>query len=93
MLGFLKRNSSEFTEPSTLVTLYNSLVRPQLEYCSIVWNPVFNFHSLRIEKVQKNFTRYVYLKLVWQLERPCYSDEFLLRKPSIANDLDTMRSI
>ena len=53
MLGFLKGNSAEFSDPYTL----GSLVRPHLEYCAILWNPVYSSHCLRIEKVQKNFTR------------------------------------
>ena len=36
MLGFLKRNSSEFSDPYTLRFLYVSLVRPHLRYCDIL---------------------------------------------------------
>ena len=39
LLGFIKRNSSEFHDPTTLKSLYVSLVRPHLEYCSVIWNP------------------------------------------------------
>ena len=60
MLAFLKRNSSEFSDPYTLRSLYVSLVRPHLEYCAILWNPVYSSHCPRIERVQKNFTRYVF---------------------------------
>ena len=73
MLGFLKRNSSEFSDPYTLCSLYVSFVRPHLEYCAILWNPVYNSHCIRIEKVQKNFTRYVFHKLNWQIDRLSYS--------------------
>ena len=31
MLGFIQRNSSEFTDPTAIPCLYNSLVRPHLE--------------------------------------------------------------
>ena len=67
MLGFLKRNSSEFLDPYTLRSLYVSLVRSHLEHCAILWNPVHSSHCLRIKGVQKNFTRYVFYKLNWQI--------------------------
>ena len=35
MLGFLKRNSSEFSDPYTLRFFFVSLVRQDLEYCDI----------------------------------------------------------
>ena len=43
MLGFIQRNSSEFTDASSILCLYSSLVRPHLEYCSVIWNPIFLF--------------------------------------------------
>lgn len=73
MLGFLKRNTAEFSDPFTLKALYNALVRPHLEYCCIIWNPIFSSHSIRIERVQKNFTRYVFFKLNWQIVKPSYT--------------------
>ena len=72
MLGFLKRNSTEFTDINTLICLFNSLVRPHLEYCCIIWNPIFASHIFRLEKIQKNFTRYLFFKLGWNIERPDY---------------------
>ena len=63
MLGFMKRNSSEFSDPDTLRSLYVSLVRPHLEYCAILLNPVYSSRCLTIESIQKNFTRYVFYKL------------------------------
>ena len=41
MLGFLKRNTTEFSDPFTLKVLYNAFVRPYLEYCCIIWNPIY----------------------------------------------------
>ena len=38
--GFLKsHNCKDFTSMRVLKTLYMSLVRSNLEYCSLVWNP------------------------------------------------------
>lgn len=78
MLGFLKRNSRDFTDPYTLKTLFISLVRPHLEYCSIIWNPSYNLHSYRIERVQKSFTRFLFFKLNWRIETPSYKSRLLL---------------
>ena len=72
MLGFLKRNSSEFNDPYTLKALYNALVRPHLEYCCVIWNPTYNSHISRIESPEK-FYPICFFKLNWRMERPCYS--------------------
>ena len=40
MLGLVKR-TIEYRDPLVLVSLYKSLVRPHLEYCSPVWSPHF----------------------------------------------------
>lgn len=58
ILGFLKRNSSDFKDPYTLKSLFCSIVRPILEYSSVVWNPTTQNNINRIERVQKNFLRF-----------------------------------
>ena len=67
-LGFIKRNCKEFKNIFTLKTLYYSLVRPNFEYCCIIWNPTYNIEIFRIEKVSKNFTRYLFAKFNWNTE-------------------------
>ncbi|KAI8426450.1 hypothetical protein MSG28_005277 [Choristoneura fumiferana] len=62
MLGFVKRVAKNFKRPKTLETLYNTLVRSRLEYCSQVWNPSYQVHIDRLEKVQRSFTRYMAFK-------------------------------
>jgi hypothetical protein len=47
MLGFIRRLPFEFRDPSTLRSLYTSLVRPKLEYASCVWN---SFYDARVDK-------------------------------------------
>jgi hypothetical protein len=35
-----------------------SLVRPKLEYASCVWDPIYEVHSAKIERVQGKFIKY-----------------------------------
>lgn len=72
MLGFILRNSKDFRDPHTLKCLFFAFVRTNLEYCSIVWNPCYEVHSIRIEKIQKRFTRVAFRKLRWNIEMPTY---------------------
>ena len=37
-IGFLKRMTSKFRSPNTILTLYKSLTRPLLENCSTIWS-------------------------------------------------------
>lgn len=60
-LGFVTRNSDNF-QIATIVKLYNALVRPHVEYASIIWSPVAYSNSDMIEKVQKRFLRFLYLR-------------------------------
>lgn len=62
LLGFVIRNSCNFKNQSTLIMLYNSYVRSILEYSSLIWSPFYTTHKDKIEKIQKKFLRYLYLK-------------------------------
>lgn len=53
--GFINRQMKIFKQPSLTITIYNSIIRSILEYCSVVWNPGYQVHSDRIERVQKRF--------------------------------------
>ena len=56
-LGFLKRNIK--TKQSKVREMaYNTLVRPQLEYASPIWNPYTKSKILQIEKVQRRAARW-----------------------------------
>lgn len=66
MLGFLMRQAWNFNDPYALKSLYCSLVRPNLEYSMVVWNPVFAVHSARLESIQKKFLKFALRKIGWK---------------------------
>lgn len=55
LLGCLKRWTADFKDIRAILILYNSLVRSNLEYNSIIWCPYYNIHITRLEAVQDNF--------------------------------------
>jgi ribonucleases P/MRP protein subunit RPP40 len=57
-LGLIKR-SFVIRDKNSLLTLYNSTVRPILEYASPVWSPWKQKDIVRIERVQRRFTKLV----------------------------------
>ena len=56
MLGLVAR-TVKHRNISIMVHLYKSLVRPHLEYSASVWNPHYQKDKLKLEKVQRRFTR------------------------------------
>lgn len=58
----MTRITKEFTNFKCINLLYNALIRSQLEYCSVVWNPHHKIHINTIERVQKKYTRHIYYK-------------------------------
>lgn len=80
ILGFLKRFCNNFNDPYTLKTLYCSLIRSRLEYCSVVWNPAYEIASSRIESIQKQFLLYALRNLKWDpgYSIPSYENRLML---------------
>jgi hypothetical protein len=62
MLGFIKRNTSDFVTVRSFKILYCSLVRSLLDYAASVWDPQYGFHIDRIERVQKKFMHHIHFK-------------------------------
>lgn len=71
MLGFIFRCGKYFAKQSTMLTLYKSLVRSNLEYCSVIWNPFYGNSKDQIERVQRKFTRFFYFK--FKMVKPEYN--------------------
>ena len=57
-LAIIKRTISNLT-PEIFLPLYKALVRPLLEYCSPVWNPMLKKDKTEIEKVQRRATKLI----------------------------------
>lgn len=84
-LGFMKRWSKEFSDPSVTKQLYTSLVRCMLEYGSVVWDPSYTIHSNLLESVQKQFLLFCLRGRGWN-PRTLPSYEFrlnLIKLPSL----------
>uniref|UniRef100_A0A8D8XWU3 RNA-directed DNA polymerase from mobile element jockey n=1 Tax=Cacopsylla melanoneura TaxID=428564 RepID=A0A8D8XWU3_9HEMI len=61
-LGLILRHSKFFFDYDTIVTLYTALVRSKLEYACVIWAPTSDFLIKKIEKVQADFSRVLFLK-------------------------------
>ena len=57
-LGLIKKSFAVLDE-TTLPLLYNSLVRPHLEYGNLIWGPFLREQVIAVEKVQRRATKTV----------------------------------
>lgn len=94
VLGFIKRWAKEFTDPYVTKQLYISLVRPILEYGSIIWDPSYKVYIERIESVQKQFLLFCLRGLQWNpLNLPSYKSRLALIKLPTLKSRRTMLSV
>ena len=56
LLGLIKRTFS-YLEPQMVRILYITLIRPHLDYASVVWNPYQSGDIKTLEQVQRRVTR------------------------------------
>ena len=56
-LGFVARNAKHFRRVKSLKLLYVALVRPMIEYASVIWSPRHIVYSSLLERVQHRFCR------------------------------------
>ena len=82
MLGFIRRVTKPFNDYTVLCTLYKSLVRSGLEYCSSIWSPSQNYLILKVERVQKRVVKWLCFKkkiLYDSSQYPSLCREFVLQ--------------
>jgi len=63
VFGFMRRDCSEFKNPYCYKTLHFTLVRPILEYGSVMGNPRQTGLIDKIERVQNRFLRVLAFKI------------------------------
>lgn len=86
VLAFIKRWSKEFSDPYITKGLFTSLVRPILEYGSVIWDPQYYIYINMIESVQKQFLLFCLRNLRWNPEMilPSYESRLaLIRLPTL----------
>ena len=59
MLGMIKRTCNNECDQKTLIILYESLVRSQLEYASQFWSPYTKENITALEFVQRRATKVI----------------------------------
>ena len=57
-VGLIKKSFSKLSI-TNFKLLYKSLIRPILEYCTVIWFPLYKTDSQEIEKVQRRATKLV----------------------------------
>lgn len=95
VLGFIKRWAKEFSDPYVTKQLYTSLVRPILEYGSVVWDPHYNYNINMIESVQKQFLLFSLRTFRWDpgYVLPSYESRLSLIKLPTLKSRRTMLNV
>ena len=53
------RRTIKNKEPKIMLSLYKTLVRPHVEYCSSAWSPLYKKDKELIERIQHRFSKMV----------------------------------
>jgi hypothetical protein len=73
-LGFICRHCKDFCNIYSYRLLYITLVRPLLEYCSLVWNPYYKKYEAALERVQNKFLRLIAFRFRIERKRGSYTE-------------------
>ena len=57
-ISFIGR-AFEFNSEKIILTLYNSLVLPYLEYCVSFWSPYYNKNIHKVDQIQRRITKII----------------------------------
>lgn len=63
LLGLLSRAAKSGLSIHSVTMLYKTLLRPILEYASVVWKPFLLHHVVRLERIQRRFVRLIGVRL------------------------------
>lgn len=91
-LGFIIRNSRDFSNIHTLKLLFYAFVRSKIEYASVVWSPYYQSHVNRLERVQRRFLKYLSFKLDARYPEIGIPERELLRRHSVCS-LEDRRTV
>jgi hypothetical protein len=84
-LGFIIRNTKEFTKSKTLITLFLMFIRSKLDYSMIIWQC--------IERVQRCFLKYVWFRVKVVYPRIGFPQSELLAEFAVVNMVDRCKML
>jgi hypothetical protein len=64
LLGFISNITFSFSTLDSLLILCFSLVRPKLEYASVVWNSITSTNANKLQRIQKKFVALCYNRFI-----------------------------
>ena len=74
MMGFMFRCCKDFKDLDTFKAIYSMLVRSQVDYLSVIWDPQYDIRIKRLERIQRKFTRRVCRCILKIQDNTTYTD-------------------
>jgi hypothetical protein len=84
ILGLIRSITFRFSSLDCLFLLYCALVRPRLEYASVVWNSITTTDSKKLERIQQKFASDCYYRFFPNLPYSYESASYKLNLPSLS---------